>query len=177
MSLELIQADKKVEIIYDGAKAGELFYSIRTGKIILEPDKVLREADNVIKVVFKDARPAFEIRVPCTEEPYTYTEKGIVIGGLTGKTGRFFNIKKAPFEYARTYYIASGKCAHVSGIYISLTARALDEFGTGDERLLKANWSEVASNKFKHMKFLLIDNQKVTAVQQGERQRPIPVVS
>lgn len=281
MSLELISADKKVEIIHDGRVAGELFYSIRTGKVLLEPDNVLREADNVIKVVFKDAElkdefivndgfikikrqwkilkpgrwqlmfgycpgpdlrqwlvpsvmygknemgagrfprggidkgwsfredripipscsilhdglnwqavftspakndgeissvktffkgaiPAFEIRVPYTEEPYTYTEKGIVIGGLTGKTGRVFNIHKVPFEYSRTFYIAFGKCAHVSEIYISLAARALDEFGTGGERLLKANWSEVASNKFKHLKFLLIDNQKVTAVQQGK---------
>jgi hypothetical protein len=281
MSLELISADKKVEIIHDGRVAGELFYFIRTGKVLLEPDNVLREADNVIKVVFKDAElkdefvvnegfikikrqwnilkpgkwqlmfgycpgpdlrqwlvpsvmygknemgagkfprggidkgwsfredripipscsilhdglnwqavftspakndgeissvktffkgaiPAFEIRVPYTEEPYTYTEKGIVIGGLTGKTGRVFNIHKVPFEYSRTFYIAFGKCAHVSEIYISLAARALDEFGTGDERLLKANWSEVASNKFKHLKFLLIDNQKVMAVQQGK---------
>jgi len=55
MSLELISADKKVEIIHDGRVAGELFYSIRTGKVLLEPDNVLREADNVIKVVFKDA--------------------------------------------------------------------------------------------------------------------------
>jgi hypothetical protein len=281
MSLELISADKKVEIIHDGRVAGELFYSIRTGKVILEPDNVLFGADNVIKVVFKEAElkdefvvnkgfikikrqwkilkpgkwqlmfgycpgpdlrqwlvpsvmyaknemgagrfprggldkgwsfredripvpscsilhdglnwqavftspatndgeissvktflksaaPAFEIRVPYTEEPYTYTEKGIITGGLTRKTGRFFKIHKVPFEYSRTFYIAYGKCAHVSEIYISLAARALDEFGTGDERLLKANWSEVASNKFKHLKFLLIDNQKVTAVKQGK---------
>jgi hypothetical protein len=281
MSLELISADKKVEIIHDGRVAGELFYSIRTGKVILEPDNVLFGADNVIKVVFKEAElkdefvvnkgfikikrqwkilkpgkwqlmfgycpgpdlrqwlvpsvmyaknemgagrfprggldkgwsfredripvpscsilhdglnwqavftspatndgeissvktflksaaPAFEIRVPYTEEPYTYTEKGIITGGLTGKTGRFFKIHKVPFEYSRTFYIAYGKCAHVSEIYISLAARALDEFGTGDKRPLKANWSEVASNKFKHLKFLLIDNQKVTAVKQGK---------
>jgi hypothetical protein len=281
MSLELISADKKVEIIHDGRVAGELFYSIRTGKVILEPDNVLFGADNVIKVVFKEAElkdefvvnkgfikikrqwkilkpgkwqlmfgycpgpdlrqwlvpsvmyaknemgagrfprggldkgwsfredripvpscsilhdglnwqavftspatndgeissvktflksaaPAFEIRVPYTEEPYTYTEKGIITGGLTRKTGRFFKIHKVPFEYSRTFYIAYGKCAHVSEIYISLAARALDEFGTGDKRPLKANWSEVASNKFKHLKFLLIDNQKVTAVKQGK---------
>jgi len=280
MSVELISADKKVEIVHDGVGIGKLFYSIRIGKTILEPDNVLREADNVIKVVFKDAElkdefivddgfikiirhwkilkpyrwqlvfgycpgpdlrqwlvpsvmyaknemgagrfprggldkgwsfredripipscsilhdnlnwqavftspatndgeissvktflkssvPVFEIRVPYTEEPYTYTEKGIVTGGLTGKTGRFFNINKVPFEYSRTFYIAFGKCAHVSEIYISLAARALDEFGT-DERLSKANWSEVASKKFKHLKFLLIDNEKVTAVKQGK---------
>jgi hypothetical protein len=281
MNLELISTDKKVEIIHDRVEVGKLFYSIRMGKTILEPDKILREADNVIKIVFKDAElkdefiinegfikikrhwkilkpgrwqlmfgycpgpdlrqwlvpsvmygknevgagrfprggidegwsfredripvpscsilhdglnwqavftspakndgdissvktflkgaiPAFEIKVPYTEEPYTYTEKGIVTGGLTGKTGRVFNIHKVPFEYSRTFYIAFGKCAHVSEIYISLAARALDEFGTGGERLLKANWSEVASNKFNHLKFLLIDNQKVTAVKQGK---------
>jgi hypothetical protein len=280
MSVELISADKKVEIIHDGVGVGKLFYSIRTGKTILEPDKVLREADNVIKVYFKDAElkdefvvnegfikirrqwkilkpgkwqlmfgycpgqdlrqwlvpsvmygenevgagrfprggikegwsfredripipscsilhdglnwqavftspatndgeissvktflksaaPAFEIRVPYTEEPYTYTEKGIVTGGLTGKTGSFFNIHKVPFEYSRTFYIAFGKCAHVSEIYISLAALALDEFGT-DERPSKANWSKVASNKFQHLKFLLIDHEKVTAVKQGK---------
>ena len=55
MSLELISADKKVEIIHDGVGVGKLFYSIRTGKTILEPDEVLREANNVIKVYFKDA--------------------------------------------------------------------------------------------------------------------------
>ena len=280
MSLQLISADKKVEIIHDGVEVGKLFYSIRMGKTILEPDNVLREADNVIKVYFKDAElkdefvvnegfikikrqwkilkpgrwqlvfgycpgpdlrqwlvpsvmygknemgagnfprggieegwsfredripipscsilhdglnwqsvftspatndgeissvktllksaaPAFEIRVPYTEEPYTYTEKGIVTGGLTGKTGKLLKIHKVPFEYSRTFYIAYGKCAHLSEIYISLAARALDEFGT-DERLSKANWSEVASKKFQHLKFLLIDNQKITAVKQGK---------
>jgi len=276
----LISADKKVEIIHDVIRIGELFYSIRMGKVILEPEKVLREADNVVKVVFKDAElkdeflvnegfikikrqwkilkpgrwqlifdycpgpdlrqwlvpsvmyeknemgagkfprdgidkgwsfredripipscsilhdglnwqavftspakndgdvssvktffkdavPAFEIRVPYTEEPFTYTEKGIITGGLTGKTERVFNIHKVPFEYSRTFYIAYGKCAHVSEIYISLAALALDEFGA-DERLSKANWSEIASDKFQHLKFLLIDNQKVTAVKQGK---------
>ena len=281
MSLELISADKKVELIHDGVGVGKLFYSIGAGKIVLEPDKVLCEANNVIKVYFKDAElkdevifsegfikikrqwnilkpgrwqlmfgycpvpglrqwlvpsvmygknemgagkfprggidkgwsfredripipscsilhdglnwqavfthpaandnetssvktyfkdaiPALGIRIPYTEEPYTYTEKGIVTGGLTGKTERFFKIQKVPFEYSRTFYIAYGKCAHVSEIYISLAARALDEFGTGGERPVKANWSEIASNKFQHLKFLLMDNKKITAIKQGK---------
>ena len=281
MNLELISADKKVAIIRDGVGVGKLFYSIRAGKILLEPEKVLIESENVIKVYFKDAElkdefvvnegfikikrqwkilkpgrwqlmfgycpgpdlrqwlvpsvmygknemgagkfprggieegwsfredripipscsilhdglnwqsvftspatnygeissvktflkdaiPALEIRVPYTEEPYTYTEKGIVTGGLTGKTESLFNIHKVPFEYSRSFYIAYGEYAHVSEIYISLAADALDEFGTCDLRLSEANWSEIASNKFKHLKFLLIDNDKITAVKQGK---------
>ena len=61
MSLELISADKKVELIHDGVGVGKLFYSIGAGKIVLEPDKVLCEANNVIKVYFKDAELKDEV--------------------------------------------------------------------------------------------------------------------
>lgn len=280
MRLELVPADKKIKVLCDMVETGVLYFSLRKGKIILEPDKVMCEADNICRAIFKDAevkdefttddgllkikrqwmiskpgrwqlifgfcpgrdlhqwivpsvmydenrtgtghfprggidagwsfredripipscsilhdgvnwqavfaspagneddissvktflkeaRPAFEIRVPYTEEPYTYTEKGIVIGGLTAKTERLLNIKKTPFEYTRTFYLASGKCAHVSEIYMRLTAIALDEFGAGNEMFSGADWSEIASFKFNHLKYLLIDHKKMTAVKQG----------
>jgi hypothetical protein len=276
---ELARAGSNIKITLDGQDAGELFYSARAGKAVLQPDSVVCEGDNVAEATFKDAdlrdeftytdglikikrrwkitkpgkwqlifgyspspklrqwivpsvmydenrmgtgkyptgglergwsfredripipscsilhdgstwqavfttpahnegeissvktflcegRPSFEIRVPFTEEPFTYTEKGIIIGGLSAKTGKLFNIRKIPFEYTRTFYIATGTCSHVSEIYTALTAVALNEFGTGDKRP-DADWSGIARLKLQHLKYLLIDNEKMTAIKMG----------
>jgi len=120
-----------------------------------------------IKTYSREGRPAFEIAVPYVEEPFTYTEKGIVMGGLTGKTAAFFKINKAPFEYSRDFFIAFGQCQHVSEIYIKLTSLALDLFYVAAVDCLKTNWSTVAALKLHHLKYLLIDKAGITAIQQG----------
>ncbi len=119
-----------------------------------------------VKTFLRESRPAFEIRIPFSEEPRTYTEKGIIIGGLSAPTHKLFRVRKVPFEYTRTFYIAYGRCAHVSEIYMRLTELALEEFadtGAGAE----ADWSEIAALKLNHLRYLLIDDGQMTAVKMG----------
>jgi hypothetical protein len=120
-----------------------------------------------VRTYTEDARPAFEIRVPYTEEPFTYTEKGIVLGGLTSKTEKFFQVRNIPFEYSRTFYIALGSHGHTSEIFRQLTALALNEFGSTGNYPAKADWSQIAALKLKHLKYLLIDSPEMMAIKQG----------
>jgi hypothetical protein len=121
-----------------------------------------------VKTFLREGTSSFEIRVPYTEEPRTYTEKGILIGGLTAKTEKFFEVKDVPFEYERTFYIAYGKCSQRSEIYMKLTGIALQEFGTADDAITQERWPEIASLKLRHLKFLLIDNDEMTAIRMGK---------
>jgi hypothetical protein len=121
-----------------------------------------------VKTFVSNGRPAFEIRTPYTEEPHTYTEKGIFIGGLTGKTEKLFNVRETHFEYSRMFYIMSGKCRHVSEIYTGLVDAALDEFETKEGGLQKPDWSRIASLKFRHLNYLLIDDKNITAIKMGK---------
>ncbi len=125
-----------------------------------------------VKTFLRDARPAFEIRVPYTEEPRTYTEKGIVIGGLNRRSEKQFNIGNALFEYSRTFYIAYGRCSHASEIFIRLAELAMGEFATPGGGPDTADWSEIASLKFNHLRYLLIDDGKVTAIKMGRGNVP-----
>jgi len=122
-----------------------------------------------VRTFIEDGRPAFEIRVPYTEGPFTYTEKGIVLGGLTGMTEGFFDVSKAPFVYSRIFYIAIGAHKHIADIFQELTGQALDEFGAAENNHpVKADWSVIAALKLRHLKYLLIDEQGVTAIKQGK---------
>ena len=120
-----------------------------------------------VKTYLRDKQPAFEIRVPYCEEPRTYTEKGIVIGGLTGRTERLFKVRKVPFEYSRTFYIACGRCSHVSEIFMRLAELALGEFAAPGGGPAAVDWSEIASLKLNHLRYLLIDDGKITAIKMG----------
>jgi len=120
-----------------------------------------------VKTYAREGRPAFEISVPYIEEPFTYTEKGIVMGGLTAKTAAFFDIQTAPFEYSRDFFIAFGRCSHISEIFIKLTSLALELLDVPAVAYLKTDWSTVATLKLHHLKYLLIDKPGITAIQQG----------
>lgn len=113
-------------------------------------------------------RPALQIRTPYTEEPFTYTEKGILLGGLSAKTEGHFNVNKVPFEYARTFYIAGGKFTHSSEIYTSLWTLAMKEFEREGCKPAQRDWSEIAALKLRHLEYLLIDEPEITAVKQGK---------
>jgi hypothetical protein len=121
-----------------------------------------------VKTFIEDGRPSFEISSPYTEEPFTYTEKGIVLGGLTAKTDKFFNIKHVPFEYSRTFYIAIGTHGRTAEIFRDLTGKAIDEFGAEGNNRVKVNWSQIAELKLKHLKYLLINGPDIAAIKQGK---------
>ena len=144
-------------ILHDGSNWQAVFTnpSVKEGEI------------SSVKTYIDQGRPAFEISVPYIEEPFTYTEKGIVIGGLTGKTSSFFDIKKAPYEYSRDFFIAYGRCSHVSEIFIKLTSLSLDLFDAPAGKYPQPDWSKIAALKFHHLKYLLIDKPGITAIQQG----------
>jgi len=120
-----------------------------------------------VKTYLRETQPAFEVRVPYCEEPRTYTEKGIFIGGLTRRREKLFKISRVPFEYSRTFYIAFGRCMHRSQIYMRLAELAMDEFATSGAALDAADWSEIAALKLNHLRYLLIDDARMTAVKMG----------
>ncbi|MFA5077858.1 MAG: hypothetical protein WC541_00055 [Dehalococcoidia bacterium] len=125
-----------------------------------------------VKTYLKEGKPAFEIRVPYSEEPRTYTEKGIVIGGSSKGTEKLLKIGKTPFEYSRTFYVAYGRCLHRSQIFMFLADLALREFAKPGGGPAAADWSEIASLKLKHLSYLLIDDGKVTAIKMGRGNVP-----
>lgn len=129
----------------------------------------LKESEiSSVKTHIAEGRTAFEVSVPYREDPFTYTEKGILIGGLTANTAKFFVINNVPFEYARDFFIAFGQCGHVSEIFVKLAslALALSDARSADHE--KSDWSKIAALKFHHLKYLLIDKPGITAVQQGK---------
>lgn len=62
-----------------------------------------------IKSSLEGGKPTWEISIPFTEEPFTYREKGILLGGLSRRSGRFFQLKfyQLPYIYRRTFYLLS----------------------------------------------------------------------
>jgi len=62
-----------------------------------------------IKSSLEGGKPTWEISIPFTEEPFTYREKGILLGGLSRKSGHFFQLKfrQLPYIYRRTFYLLS----------------------------------------------------------------------
>jgi len=129
---------------------------------------VKEEEVSSVKTYIDQGRPAFEISVPYVEEPFTYTEKGILVGGLTAATAAFFKVNKVPFEYSRDFFVAFGQCSHAGKIFIQLTSLALDLFAAPARDCLKTGWSKIATLKIHHLKYLLIDKPGITAIQQGK---------
>ncbi len=119
------------------------------------------------KTYFLNGKPAFNIRIPYCEEPGTYTEKGIIIGGLTGRTEKYFNVRKTPFNYSRTIYIMMDKYVHISEIFINIMKSALLEFKPVKRSEETTDWSRLAKLRFKHLEYLLIDSPGITAIKQG----------
>jgi hypothetical protein len=68
-----------------------------------------------IKSSLEGGKPTWEISIPFTEEPFSYREKGILLGGLTRKSGRFFQLKfyQLPYIYRRTFFLVS--VPHIQG--------------------------------------------------------------
>ena len=134
--------------------------------VFTQPAKEDAEISSV-KTCLRDGQPAFEIRVPYSEEPRTYTEKGIAIGGLSKATGKLFKIRKVPFEYSRTFYIVYGRCMHRSQIFMRLADIALTEFAASGSGRPEKDWSGIASLKLQHLRYLLIDDASMTAIKMG----------
>ena len=62
----------------------------------------------------------------------------------------------------------SGKCLHASEIYAGLTGEALSEFQTGEGDTRKPDWGRMASLKLRHLRYLLIDSEDMTAIKMGK---------
>ncbi len=71
-----------------------------------------------VKTYAREGSPALEISVPYVEEPFTYTEKGILIGGLTAKTAAFFEIKKVVLLSIQGTFLLRSASALMSATYL-----------------------------------------------------------
>ncbi len=68
-----------------------------------------------------------EIRIPYTEEPKTYWEKGIFFGGLGRATGKRLrlHLRQLPFTYRRRFTLVRGQYkAYSTEVYRTVTASA-----------------------------------------------------
>jgi hypothetical protein len=115
-----------------------------------------------IKTFMEDHLPAFEICIPFTEQPHTYTEKGIVGGGLTRESGRDLMVKRheTPFSLDRRFFIALAEnLPHSVYAYETIFRAALNQVNpdTGNRII---DWGKVATLKLKHLRFLLVDKPK-----------------
>ena len=133
--------------------------------VFTEPARSEDEISSV-KSTLKNGAPFFQIQTPMVEEPRTYTEKGVVLGGLTRRKERFFRKRRdeAPFRYRRRFYVAYGQDFHNAAYIPDRMARsALQLPGFGEPFQNHADWGDIADLKLGHLLFLKVDDPQTGA--------------
>lgn len=128
--------------------------------VFTEPARSEDEVSS-LKSELKNGSPFFRIRTPLVEEPYTYTEKGVVLGGLTRRRERFFKKRRAeaPFQYRRRFYVAYGQgMGHSAHMFDRIAQSALNLPVLGESFQEAADWGDIADLKLKHLLFLAVDD-------------------
>jgi len=123
-----------------------------------------------VKTFLTDNLPCFEIAIPFTEEPYTYTDKGIISAGLKKRKEKFICIstQELPFYFKKTYHITF--CEGLPPLYIhrKIAESCEDHFHGKEVEMNTAEISKSASLKLKHLLFMSIDKRKVAGIQLGK---------
>lgn len=133
-----------------------------------------------IKSSLEGGKPTWEISIPFAEEPFTYREKGILLGGLSRRSGHFFQLRfyQLPYIYRRTFYLVSA--AHSQGMdqlyshIFRIAWRELRPKAAGApgapraERSAAVDWSAITSLKLNHLLFLVHDRKGVTGLWAGK---------
>ncbi|OHD55538.1 MAG: hypothetical protein A2Y33_00845 [Spirochaetes bacterium GWF1_51_8] len=124
-----------------------------------------------VKTYLSGGVPAFTLAIPFEESPKSYTEKGLVLGGLTRPKMKFVHVKPGalPFHYKRNIYIVWDDIPHTSPeFYPGIHRAALNEFPAPERHT--ADWSAYASLRLRNLLFLTLDNPEkgVAAVKMGE---------
>lgn len=104
--------------------------------------------------------PAFEIRIPYSERPFSYTEKGVIGQGLTRRQDRSIRItkKRLPYRYQRRFYVLVDTTPHMTQSLGRVMDAAFEEFG--EEPAARVDWGRIASLKLYHLLSLLVQRPK-----------------
>jgi hypothetical protein len=130
--------------------------------VFTEPARSEDEVSSV-KSELKNGLPFLQIQTPMVEEPHTYTEKGVVLGGLTRRKERFFKKRRdeAPFLYRRRFYVAYGRDLPLTTyIFDRVAGSAMELAGFGEPFQGQADWGDIADLKLRHLLFLAVDDLK-----------------
>jgi len=151
----------------------------RAQALFCNPAAVENEISS-IKSSLEGGKPTWEISIPFTEEPFTYREKGILFGGLSRNSGRFFQLKfyQLPYIYRRTFFLLpapdiQGREQFYSHIFRiawrELRPKAGGMLGTAAGSASPfIDWSAIASLKLNHLLFLVHDRKGVTGLWAGK---------
>lgn len=123
-----------------------------------------------VKTYMKETHPCFEISIPYTEEPYTYTDKGIVSRGLKKAKEKFIRIGSGslPFKYEKKYHIAFYKNLHPLCIHRKIAQSCEDHFSDKSAEISLSNVSKTASLKLRHLLYMSIDDGRVAGIKLGK---------
>jgi len=103
-----------------------------------------------------DARMVLEMSIPYIEQPKTYTEKGLIGGGLTVPTASYLKIKSKdiPYHFTRSFYIVFGKGLHTSNaVYKKVFEQAWSMFGKIPN--WEIDWDKTVALRLNHLQFLI----------------------
>jgi hypothetical protein len=132
--------------------------------ISLHCDPADKEKDlSSIKTFQSEGRTFFDIQIPYSEEPKTYREKGLFLGGLAGKRESLYSLKKQdlPLNYSRRFYLNCREdLVNPAFIFKYLSEKALDGYPPHSEKKFPLNWSRIADLKLNHIQFLIHNDPK-----------------
>ncbi len=111
-----------------------------------------------IKTFELNNKPRFQINIPYTEEPHSYLEKGIIIGGLSKPKIKTLKIKRKqiPYTYKRTFYIKQQNTNQSTNMIIKQIFN--DAWKIQNSKKPEIDWNKTVSLRLNHLLFLLIQN-------------------
>lgn len=124
-----------------------------------------------VKTFYKEEKSQFEINIPYTESPYTYTDKGIASKGLKKQQSKYFKILKnnLPYVYQRIFYIDfSFDIKHYSDIYRILTEKAEKRYSDKVCDIKQFKLDNIYKLKLQHLKSLYFDKDDVKGIIMGK---------
>jgi hypothetical protein len=99
--------------------------------------------------------PVFRLCVPFIEYPKTYTEKGIMLGGLTAPTERVLSIRpnQLPYTYKREFYVFDEDKPYSSAdFFLPVFRTAWEKFAPPEETT--PDYEGFFSRRLAHLRFL-----------------------
>ena len=123
-----------------------------------------------VKTYINEKKPCFEIAIPYTEEPYTYTDKGIASKGLKKREEKFIKIGKneLPYHLQKTYYIGFFAFEHPSEIHRKISESCEENFSNSNYKTEKITPQKIASLKLHHLLFMYIENGQLAGIKLGK---------
>lgn len=123
-----------------------------------------------VKTYLANEKPIFEITVPYTEEPFTYTDKGIASSGLKKRVEKFINLKKSevPLMVERVFYCGYFGNTPPLRILRKIADHCEKAFADHPADISSSDIGTIASLKLKHLLFMVVDDGKTAGIQMGK---------